>query len=185
MASPIRKVRLGAELEPLFVEALRTHATSPSELLRQSVRHALLPNTLAAETPEQRPSQEPGQPARAGAVRFTVRLPTWVLDEVHARARAFGTPASRWIAALVQSNVAAAPMLAERELLELEECARQLAAIGRNLNQIARALHLAPHDTERVRLDRLQYLDASIQRTRDAIQALVRASRNVWGITLR
>jgi hypothetical protein len=74
------------------------------------------------------------------------------------------------------------PVLTEIELLAVEAVNRELGAIGRNINQIARALNEAHFQTERVRLDRLTELSEKIDSTREAIRGLVRASRNSWGV---
>jgi hypothetical protein len=87
---------------------------------------------------------------------------------------------SRWISALVQSNLTRHPVLTETELLAIEASTRELAAIGRNINQLARALNETYFQTERIRLDRLNELSRNITQTREAIGALVRASRNSW-----
>ena len=70
--------------------------------------------------------------------------------------------------------------MGDTELQELRASNRELAAIGRNLNQIAKALNEAFHETERVRLDRLTELGRAIEGNRVAIQSLVRASQNTW-----
>jgi hypothetical protein len=87
---------------------------------------------------------------------------------------------SRWISALVQLNLTRRPVLTETELLAIEASTRELAAIGRNLNQLARVLNEAYFQTERIRLDRLDELSRCVTKTRAAISALVRASRNSW-----
>jgi hypothetical protein len=87
---------------------------------------------------------------------------------------------SRWISSLVQSNLTSQPVLTEAELLIVEASTRELAAIGRNVNQLARAVHEAYFQTERIRLDKLAELSAKITHTRESIDALVRASRNSW-----
>jgi hypothetical protein len=88
---------------------------------------------------------------------------------------------SRWVASLAHSHVSNTPVLTDAELLTLEAALRELAAIGRNINQIARALNQAHFETERVRLDYLSLLNESITATRDEVRALVRASREAWG----
>jgi hypothetical protein len=88
---------------------------------------------------------------------------------------------TRWISALVQSHVASTPVLTEAELLAVEAANRELGAIRRNINQIARALNEAHFQTERVRLDRLAELSEKIDSMRAANRGLVRASRNACG----
>jgi iron-sulfur cluster repair protein YtfE (RIC family) len=87
---------------------------------------------------------------------------------------------SRLVAALVQSNLMRAPVMSAAEIAALQESNRELAAIGRNVNQIAKAINEAFHHTERVRLDKLVELAQAIQENRATIRALVRASQNAW-----
>lgn len=88
---------------------------------------------------------------------------------------------SRWAASLIQSNLTGQPVMTKVELAELQTSSRELAAIGRNINQIAKALNEAFYETERVRLDTLAELSKAVAENRSAIRALVRASRNAWG----
>ena len=59
---------------------------------------------------------------------------------------------------------------------------KQLLALGRNLNQIARALNRAPAQQAAVRLALLQDLSARIQTHVDQITALTRASLERWAL---
>ena len=87
---------------------------------------------------------------------------------------------SRWVTALVQSNLTRQPVMSDDELAGLLASNRELAAIGRNLNQIARALNEAFYETERVKLEKLAELRQVITENRLAVRALVRASQNAW-----
>jgi hypothetical protein len=112
--------------------------------------------------------------------RFTVRLPKFLADRVKDRAGFFKMRPASWIGALVQSHLMNQPVLAHDAVLAVEQSNRELAAIGRNINQIARALNEAHFETERVRLDRLAELSESIESLRSRIRELVRDSRQVW-----
>jgi hypothetical protein len=94
-----------------------------------------------------------------------------------------GFAPSRWIAALVQSNLTRQPVLTDAELQAVLESNRELAALGRNLNQVAKALNEAFHETDRVRFDLIQELADEVRMNRNAIRSLVRASRDVWSGT--
>ena len=170
----MRQVRLGYVLDEQFEQLARKHQASPSEMLRESVRQRLEAESMRAT---------PAPALRAGGGEYkkvTLRVPAYVLEGARTRALLKGMKVSKWMVSLVQSNVSSDPVLTDPELLELEECARQLAAIGRNINQIARALHMAPHETDRIKVDQLKYLSDSIGRTKTAMLGLVRASRNAW-----
>lgn len=88
---------------------------------------------------------------------------------------------SRWIAALVQSNLTADPVMTGAELAVLQASARELAFIGRNLNQIAKTINAKMiTDAEPATIEMLTALGAAIQENRAAIRALVRASQGAW-----
>jgi hypothetical protein len=55
-----------------------------------------------------------------------------------------GFTLSRFLVAMVRAQITGDPQLGTRELAALEASNYQLAAIGRNLNQIARALNAQP-----------------------------------------
>ncbi|KVW85963.1 plasmid mobilization relaxosome protein MobC [Burkholderia cepacia] len=55
-----------------------------------------------------------------------------------------GFALSRFLVAMVRAQITSHPQLGDREVAALEASNYQLAAIGRNLNQIARALNAQP-----------------------------------------
>jgi hypothetical protein len=64
----------------------------------------------------------------------------------------------------------------------LHASTRELAALGRNINQIARALNAAFYEKDRVKLAQLDALRQLIDRNRAAIRNLVRASQQAWSV---
>jgi hypothetical protein len=185
--SPVVRARLNPELHKRFKALRKAEGLTESELLQRAVANELdRPGGLAN-------SCAPGAATHAARVpkaigegvektRLTVRLPAYVRHAAAERARTQGFRVSAWISSLVQSHVASTPVLTETELLAVELTNRELGAIGRNINQIARALNGAHFQTERVRLDRLAELSEKVDATREAIRSLVRASRNAWGV---
>lgn len=146
---------------------------SDSELLRLAVRQ------LLGDAGDE-PASMRIDPEKVDQDRVTVRLPAFLMEAARNRAKAKGMALSRWFSALAQSNVSAPPVLTTDELAVIEASNRELAAIGRNINQIARALNEAHFETERVRLDRLAELSELIKSVRSDIRALIRASRGSW-----
>lgn len=116
----------------------------------------------------------------AKADRMTVRMAAFLLKAVRKRAKAKNMSASRWVASLVQSNLMRDPVMSDAEIVALRESNRELAAIGRNLNQIARALNDNFNETDRLKLQLLDVLLESIKDNRGTIRALVRTSLKVW-----
>ena len=112
--------------------------------------------------------------------RLTIRMPQFLLEAAGQRAEVKGMASSRWISALVQSNLMREPVMSDREIETLQASARQLASIGRNINQIARSLNEALRGAEQIRLEKLMELSDAINANRDTIRALVRASGKAW-----
>lgn len=171
--SPILKARFDAEVHARFLALAKARGLKESELLRLAVNREL------GQAPAELSMVEP-DPNQADHDRITVRMPAFLMTAMKGRAKSQGMAPSRWIAALVQSNLTRHPVLTDAELQAVEATTRELTAIGRNINQIARALNEAHFRTERVRLDRLAELGEKINNIREAIRALVRASRNAW-----
>ncbi len=148
---------------------------------------AKLDGKAVAESGQPEPERLPvddlaelGEPGALDTEKITVRLPGFLKKRVVVRAKLLKMGTGRWVGAFIQSNLMRQPVMTDRELQALEASTRELTAIGRNINQIARALNEAHFQTERVRLDRLAELSEAIQKLRGDIRSLVRASRNAW-----
>jgi len=112
--------------------------------------------------------------------RATVWMPSFLKEAARRKAKLKGMTLSRWVAALIQSNLMRLPVMTKKELAVLRSSNWELAAIGRNINQIARTLNEAFYKTEAVKLEKLTELRLEILENRAAIQGLIRASQNVW-----
>lgn len=169
------KTTVVSDVKARFRAVAALRGQTESELLRAMVLIVSNPedsaSTMAVLTPDDILTH-----------RMTIRLPAFVKVAAADRAKRVGMTPSRWVAALVQSNATASPVFSAGELAALRAATRELAAVGRNINQIARALNEAFHETERVRLDTLAALGAAIDAQGAAIRALVRASQNAWAV---
>jgi hypothetical protein len=170
---PVLKTLVETGTKARFRSIAKARGLSESELLRAAV---------LTVTGEDTGTKQPIEPdaEKADTARMTVRMPRFLMDGTRARAKGKGMAPSRWVAALVQSNLTRQPVTCDEELAGLLASNRELAAIGRNLNQIARALNEAFYETERVKLEKLAELRQVITENRLAIRALVRASQNAW-----
>jgi hypothetical protein len=182
--SPIVKTRLKGPLHAHFLAEQEARGISESELLRLALQK-LFESQAQGPTHVDRAAKHPRtqvafRPEELSLERKTVWMPAFLMRAATERAMGKGMSFSRWISALVQSNLTRRPVLTETELLAIEASTRELAAIGRNINQLARVLNEAYFQTERIRLDKLDELSRSITQTRETIGAMVRASRNSW-----
>ena len=171
---PLLTARIDDAAKMQFRALARSRGQSESEFLRSLVQLLIARSEVDACVP----SVDSRKCAQA---RMTIRLPQFLVDGVVERSVRKGMKPSRWVAALVQSHLMALPVMTEGEVQALRASNRELAAIGRNLNQIARRLNAAFHDTEQVRLGVLMRLTEVVDRQQASLHALVRASQGSWG----
>ena len=170
---PVLKTLVEPGTKVRFRSMAKARGLSESELLRA---------VILAVTGEDDGPDQPIEPdaEKADTSRMTVRMPRFLMEGTKARAKSKGMAPSRWVTALVQSHLTRQPVMCDDELAGLLASNRELAAIGRNLNQIARALNEAFHETERMKLEKLAELRHVITENRLAVRELVRASQNAW-----
>lgn len=170
---PVLKTLVEPEVKAQFRARAQSQGLSESELLRALV-------LVATEQEPQANAPVVLDPADADLERITVRMPRFMLQAAKARAEKKGMAPSRWITALVQSNLTHNPVMNDEELAALLGNLRELVAIGRNINQMAKSLNQNFHATEQVRLKRLYALKVLIEENKQAIRLLVRASQHAW-----
>jgi len=172
------QARVGAEIRAK-AEGLATQRKQRlTDLVFKAVQRELIEAGALEATTE--PAAIDVDPQDAMTTRVTVSLPRFIKKAVDERAAAADRKTAAWLAALVQSNVMRNPVLLDAELAAIERTTRELSALGRNINQVARALNDAPHQTERVKLEQLANISAAIAESRKELRALLRASRRVW-----
>ncbi|KVU84295.1 hypothetical protein WK76_25065 [Burkholderia ubonensis] len=110
-----------------------------------------------------------------------VRLSPAEYKAVSQVAARMGFTMSRFFVAMVRAHATQNPQLGDREVAALEASNYQLAAVGRNLNQIARALNAEPGKV--LQRDRLVLIDA-LRREIDAhlahVHDMQRANLERW-----
>lgn len=138
-ATEVIKTRLTRE------DKARVATVTQAELLSESVwlRRLVLRELLAAQ-PEHAAREvltERGRCSthRGAGSRLNVRLRTEDRLLLHERAAARGMASATYISVLVRSHLRSLAPLPKEELVALKRAVGELGAIGRNLNQIARA----------------------------------------------
>lgn len=140
---------------------------------------------LKAIYDEDRQPVEPEKKKAQKLERGWFRLESFAMKEVRFRARQNGMSLSGYVSSLVLVNVTKGTVLRVKELEAVMEENRQLAAIGRNLNQVARHLNEHYTDTDSVKLDLLNQIQEQISASRKANYDLIKASRRSWGMEER
>jgi hypothetical protein len=113
------------------------------------------------------------------ATRLSIRL---VADDqllLKARASARGMAAATYVSVLVRAHLRVLSPLPKQELMVLRRSVTELSAMGRNLNQLARAANRGGQVVGPTREDLMAVLRACIG-LRDHVAALMQANLATW-----
>ena len=180
---PDIKYRVDNAEKARIVRAARRAGMTESDLLRAAV-HRFLALLRGKPVADREPVEAPGADADASAFRLVqmkVGIPAFMIPELELRAKDHGQVQSRWISSLVQTRLMEKPVFRNEELLALLASNRELAAVGRNVNQMAKHLNASPSDIAEVRLELLHLMYGEIELLRKSILSLVAASNRAWG----
>ena len=95
---------------------------------------------------------------------------------------------AQWVSSLVQSSLMTTPVLTDQEVEVVSWANRELAAVGRNLNQIARSMNRAEligesfTKNEVLTLEGINQVNANVRKLRDMMLRLVAARHRAWGV---
>ncbi|WP_179258250.1 plasmid mobilization protein [Caballeronia sordidicola] len=172
--SSVLSVQLGA-LKPQWESYCRSHGVSPSDATRQVIRKLVGPEPYAESLDNSISSD-----VLHAKKRIEIRL-TW---EEHRTVKRVATLAgfsiNSWIASLARAQLTVQPQLGQHELEKLAESNTRLLAIGRNLNQIARALNAAPTEQTVYRVDVVEALSEAIKSHTAAVSAVIQSNVQRW-----
>ncbi|MGP8033144.1 MAG: hypothetical protein ACLPQ6_03280 [Steroidobacteraceae bacterium] len=164
---------VSADTKQRFASAATRQGLSESALLKRLTEQMLA--TAAGD------EAGPPAPVPVRDARLTIRL---VADDqalLRERAAARTMPAATYISSLVRAHLRQLAPLPDRELAALRATINELAALGRNLNTMARLLHQDSRQPgpgrEEVRL-MLRICEA----LRDHVRALVKANVVSWEV---
>ena len=119
-------------------------------------------------------------PGRGCHQRIELRLTPSEYAASQQAARAVGLSPNRWIVALIRAHLGGEPQFGATELAALSESNAQLASIGRNLNQMARALNAGSAVGPRC-LAMVEALAREVDVHLDKVYRVVRANVERWG----
>jgi Bacterial mobilisation protein (MobC) len=160
------------ETKDRFVALARAQEISESALLKR-----IVVATLATAAPATL-RIEPVQPT-APSGRLSVRLRNDDLQMLRDRAQARGIPAATYVSFLTRSHLRRLTPLIDPELKSLKHAIGEVSAIGRNLNQIARAMNAGVRSEGASRAD-LQALLRACTALRDAVKDIVNRNLANW-----
>ncbi len=180
--------RVPSDLAARFSAATKRRGTTPSAALK-ALMAAYLNDYCMPPPQSSEPSPEVDDSSK---IRMRVSLPAYLKTALDERALMDGFSVSAWTGYMIQSILTKFPVMTDEEIVLLRDANRQLAAVGRNINQIARIMNRAalmeipedPADPIRandLRMELLDELKQSIINQRQAISKLVKVRHRAWG----
>lgn len=171
----ILKTRVTADTKQIVESIARQQQLTESAWLRRLITSTLqsagaAPNDAAeVETCDEAPR----------AARLMIRLVREDLLLLQARAAARGMPSATYISVVVRAHLRSVVPLPKDELRALRQATAELAVIGRNLNQLARAANQTGRVTGPSR-DELRALLRACEGLRDHFRRLLEANLRSW-----
>jgi len=168
------RTRVTDQIKADFIKLAENHGLTESELLRLLITNAL------SNQDQQLTPKEKGVDIEITELK--IRLPKFLIEQAKAKEKTQGMATTRWIKSLVQSNLIQPPVLIDSAIIALKETDRELAAVGNNLNQIARKINESAFNIDIVKIEKLDEVKQAVKTVRAAIDELIKVSRNGWSI---
>jgi len=177
---PCIQFRVPAEVKALLRALAAREGTSESALMKRMLVPLLRAADLGSlQGIKGRPSEDGlGGHKRGRPMRLYVRLDPNDLVLLEERAAARGVAAATYVAALTRAHLRVITPLMREERAALDRVVSELTAVGRNLNQIARALNQGQN--ARAGRDELQAMLKVCNGLRDHVKALLSANEKSW-----
>ena len=172
-APPFVAARVTPAMKTLLRKLAEREQITESALVRQ-----LLEVTLRMSAKEGFPKLDALEKVSRDA-RFSIRLAPEDRILLCDRASARSMPSATYVAVLVRSHLRNLAPLPKEELVALKRSVAELGAIGRNLNQIARAANQGGKPAGPGREDLRAMLKVA-EALRDHVKALLRANQISW-----
>ena len=173
-ADALVRCRVSSETKAILQNIAAREQVTESAVVRQ------LLDTLARTSATESLAISKRDDVRLRAERLSIRLAPDDRQLLSERASARGMPSATYVAVLVRSHLRKLTPLPVAELDALKRSIADLGAIGRNLNQIARALNAGGRSDGPGRQDLEAMLRIGVA-LRDHVRALLRANETSWG----
>ena len=175
--NPYLNLYLGALKKPWsdYCEAL---GKKPGAALKEAIEQQL---EKAAKNPPPPPLRQTGEaPDDEPKVRFEILMTKSEKAAVQERANLERCSQRRWIIDAIRAGLTREPQFGMKEIDALGESNYQLLAIGRNLNQVAKAMNEGRRDS--VTIESIERLRQIIDAHTDKVSGAIRASLERWNI---
>lgn len=161
------------ETKQQFSSVAKAYGHNESSMLKLLVERFLKQNQEAEPLPEASDLKDQ---------KMYIRLANAEKVAVANYAREKGFKPATWVRSLIRTTLAHTPHFNEDELHELREANRQLAALGRNINQIAKTLNMSADNAHHAMAVDLKQLRETIDGHRGIVVSLVRENLKSWGV---
>lgn len=170
-------VYLGALKEPwgAYCAAL---GKKPGAAIKEAIEQQL---AKAEKAPEAKTYQQTGEaPDGEVKVRFEILLTPSEKAAIQERAELERCSQRRWVVDAIRAGLTREPQFGMKEIEALGESNYQLLSIGRNLNQVAKAMNEGRRDS--VTIESIERLRQIIDVHTDKVSGAIRASLERWNI---
>ncbi|MBU9443917.1 MobC family plasmid mobilization relaxosome protein [Burkholderia multivorans] len=174
---PLLSGRVDPDLKNAFATVAKEQGVTEARLL-EIVVAAFLRRTPPIPAPEPAPESEG---VKTKDVR--VRLAPFKYRELERLASLRHWSRGTYLAYLFDVHLSGQPRLTEEELQALREATAQLSAVGRNVNQIARALNTSLDEAHQAQALNFEHLKRLIDLERARVKAVIRANLKSWGVS--
>lgn len=169
------------ELKQPWLAWCAAKGVTPSEALRQiliavTTSGAAPSRSSAARSPFTPQAHRQERPTRQVKVRLTASEHAALMEY----ARREGLHPPKWLIALLRTYLTQQPSLSQAERDTVARSNQLLLALGRNLNQIAKALNTTPSDRSAFRVEVIDELAAVIRTHVEHVRTLTRANLDRW-----
>jgi hypothetical protein len=183
VATAILKTRVTPDMKARVAEITEGELLTEAVWLRRLIARAVQEQAAVASASENRhPTQamRGGSPAGRGrASRLYVRLRREDRLLLHERAAARGMASATYVSVLLRAHLRALTPLPKDELAALKKVVGELGAIGRNLNQMTRAVNQGARITGPGR-EEFRAILKVCEALRDHTKGLIRTNTASW-----
>ncbi len=172
-------VRVSAKLKEDWAAFCKNKGRSQQGTIRSLMRY-MMQDTMPPEVRAWVAAETTEETSHAAKERVEVRLTQSEYEAAKERAEAEGTSLQRYIVNCVRASLTNEPQFTMEATKALWESSYQLQAIGRNLNQITKAINMGKELTATEK--QLQGMSDYIRRHTDKADAVVNASLCRWQV---
>ena len=181
---------VSAETKAEFDSVAHARGATPSRLAASIIEDFLkreadnTPSLLPAPAPMPPPlASVAAEPGKAKTRQVFVRLEPYYHDELIRLANERVWFPASYLANLFAAHVDRRPVLCNAEINAVRQVARQLADMGRNINQIARKLNTSLEHAHLVASIDFEVVKMLIELETNAVKDLMKANVRGWGVS--